>query len=415
MTMSEIGIGARERELRERAARVVPSGMYGHMTARDYAPSMPQYLTGGEGSRIWDADGREYIDYMCSWGPMVLGHRHPVVEAAAEAQRRQGDCLSGPGPVLVELAELFVATVPHADWAMFAKNGTDVTTLGLMVARAHTRKRAILAAAGSYHGAAPWCNPWPRGLLAEDKAHISYFRYNDLESAREAAAAVGDDLAGVIVTPFRHDAGHDQEDVDPAFARGLRALCDEAGAALILDDVRAGLRLDPAGSWEPIGVRPDLSAWGKAIGNGYPLSALVGSDTFRRAAERIFTTGSFWFSSVSMAASVATITTVHAERAHETMARIGRLLRDGIASQAAEHGVAIKQTGPVQLPNLSFDGDEHFERALVFADECARRGVFVHPSHNWFLSSAHTEDDVDRTLEAMGHAFARVAAELGTV
>ena len=218
------------------------------MAARDYVPSMPQFIAAGEGSRIWDADGREYIDYMCSWGPIILGHHHPVVEAAAEAQRRQGDCLSGPGPVLVELAELFVATVPHADWAMFAKNGTDVTTLSLMVARAHTRKRAILAAAGSYHGAAPWCNPWPRGLLAEDKAHIHYFRYNDLESARAAAAEVGDDLAGVIVTPFRHDAGHDQEDVDPSFARGLRALCDATGAALILDDVRAGLRLDPGGA-----------------------------------------------------------------------------------------------------------------------------------------------------------------------
>lgn len=115
-----------------------------------------------------------------------------------------------------------------------------------------------------------------------------------------------------------------------------------------------------------------------------------------------------------MADSVATITTVHAERAHETMEQIGRQLRQGIAAQAAEHGVAIKQTGPVQLPNLSFDGDEHFERALVFADECARQGVFVHPSHNWFLSSAHTEDDVSCTLEAMGQAFARVAAELGS-
>jgi len=131
-------------------------------------------------------------------------------------------------------------------------------------------------------------------------------------------------------------------------------------------------------------VRPDLSAWGKAIGNGYPLSALVGSDTFRRAAERIFTTGTSWFSSVSMAASVATITTVHAERSHETMERIGRHLRQGIAAQAAGHGVAIEQTGP------------------------------VHPSHNRFLSSAHTEDDLSCTLDAMGHAFARVAAELGT-
>jgi len=414
MVMQDTALGARELALRERAAAVLPTGMYGHMHARGYGPAMPQFIDGGEGCRIWDADGREYVDYMCAWGPMILGHRHPVIEAAAEEQRRRGDCLSGPGPVLVELAELFVETVPHADWAMFAKNGTDVTTLGLTVARSHTRRRKILAAAGSYHGAAPWCNPWPKGLVAEDRAHISYFTYNDLDSARAAALAVADDLAGIIVTPFRHDAGHDEELVDSAFARGLRDLCDETGAVLILDDVRAGLRIDPRGSWEPIGVRPDLSAWGKAIGNGYPVSALLGSAAVRRAAERVFTTGSFWFSSVAMAASVATLQTVVAERTHEAVARAGSLLRDGIASSATAHGVAIKQTGPPQLPNLSFDGDEHFERARLFADECARRGVFVHPSHNWFLSSAHTDADIAVTVEAMDAAMARVAAELPT-
>ena len=413
MVTQDVSLGTRERELRGRAAAVLPSGMYGHMHARAYAPSMPQFITRGDGCRMWDADGNEYIDYMCGWGPMILGYHHPAVEAAAEEQRRSGDCLSGPGPVMVDLAELFVETVPHADWAMFAKNGTDVTTLGLMVARAQTKRRVVLVAAGSYHGAAPWCNPWPRGILPEDRAHISYFTYNDLASARAAAADAASDLAGVIVTPFRHDAGHDQELVDPAFAHGLRELCDETDAVLVLDDVRAGLRLDPGGSWEPIGVRPDLSAWGKAIGNGYTISAILGSDRVRRGAERVFTTGSFWFSSVAMAAAVATLTTVVQERSHETMAHTGQLLRDGIAERARARGVAINQTGPVQLPNLSFDGDEQFERALVFADECARQGVFVHPSHNWFLSSAHTAADVAVTLDAMDTAFDRVAAEFG--
>ena len=147
--------------------------------------------------------------------------------------------------MLVELAELFVATVPHTDWAMFAKNGTDVTTLSLMVARAHTRKRAILAAAVVPRGrsvvqsVAAWAarrGQGPHPLLPVQRP---------ARAPGAAAAEVGDGLAGVIVTPFRHDAGHDQEDVDPSFARGLRALCDATGTALILDDVRAGLRLDP--------------------------------------------------------------------------------------------------------------------------------------------------------------------------
>jgi glutamate-1-semialdehyde 2,1-aminomutase len=397
--------------LRARASLVIPGGMYGHMTARDLAPSSPQFFERADGCHVFDYDGREYIDYMCSWGPIILGHHHPRVEAAAKAQWELGDCMNGPSTVMLDLAELFVSEVPHADWAMFCKNGTDATTICLMIARAQTRKGIVLAARGSYHGSAPWCNPWTRGLLADERSHMRYFNYNDIESVREAADDAGDDLAAMIVTPFKHDSGFDQEDVDVEFAKGIRELCTASGAALILDDVRAGLRLGRRGSWDGIGVRPDLSAWGKAIGNGYAISAVLGNDTFRRGAERIFATGSFWYGAVAMAASVATLNTIDEEDSLATITRMGGLLRKGLESQASKHGVEIRQTGPVELPNLGFPADEHHERAIVFADEAALRGVYVHPQHNWFLSAAHTEEDIARTLKATDHAFARVRRE----
>jgi glutamate-1-semialdehyde 2,1-aminomutase len=402
-----------DRELRERATLVIPGGMYGHMTVRDLAPSSPQYFERAEGCHLWDYDGREYIDYMCSWGPIILGHHHPKVDSAAARQAARGDCMNGPAAVMVELSELFVSSVPHADWAMFCKNGTDATTWCLMIARAQTRRGIVLAARGAYHGSAPWCNPWPRGLLPEERSHMRYYTYNDLDSVLEAAQAAGDDLAGVIVTPFKHESGFDQEDVDPAFARGIRKLCNERGAALILDDVRGGLRLGRQGSWEPIGVRPDLSAWGKAIGNGYAVSAVLGSDSFRRGAERVFETGSFWYGAVAMAASYATLTTIDEEGSIATITRMGTLLKDGLEAQAREHGVPIRYTGPVGLPNLGFPADQDHERARVFADEAAIRGVYVHPQHNWFLSAAHTDEDLERTFEATDHAFARVRREFG--
>ena len=261
----------------------------------------------GAGRRIWDADGNPYIDLLCSYGPVVLGHQHPAVEAAVAAQAGLGDCQNGPGPVMVDLAELLVSTVQHADWAMFAKNGTDATTTCCTIARAQTGRSRILVARGAYHGAAPWCTPRPAGTTPADRANLGYFAYNDMPSARAAAAQAGDDLAGILVSPFRHDAGYDQELVDPAFARGLRELCDATGAALILDDVRCGFRLHLGSSWEPIGVAPDLSAWSKAIANGHPLAAVLGSDAFRDGAGRVFVTGSFWFSAAAMAAAVATI------------------------------------------------------------------------------------------------------------
>src|SRR5581483_8545257 len=163
-----------------------------------------------------------------------------------------------------------------------------------------------------------------------DRANLGYFTYNDLASVRAAAAEAGDDLAGILVSPFKHDAGYDQELVDPAFARGLRELCDAAGAALILDDVRCGFRLHLGSSWEPIGVTPDLSAWSKAIANGHPLAAVVGSDAFRDGASRVFVTGSFWFSAAAMAAAVATIRALRAEDAVAVMERAGTAIRDGI-------------------------------------------------------------------------------------
>lgn len=400
----------RDAALRQRAAVVMPGGMYGHesVTKLPVPDSYPQFMSRGRGAHVWDVDGNEYIDLMCSYGPVVLGHQHPKVEAAVRAQEAKGECQNGPSARMVELAEALVGRVRHADWAMFAKNGCDATTLALMIVRAATGHRKILAARGSYHGAAPWCTPELVGTTPEDRANLIYFTYNDLESAQAAAAEAGDDFAGVIVTPFRHDAPLDQELVDPTFARGLRALCDASGAALILDDVRCGFRLHLGGSWEPIDVDPDISAWSKAIANGYAISAVLGNDRFRTAATEVFSTGSFWFSAVSMAAALATLEAVAEERAVETMQARGQALRAKLDEQAMQWGIGIRQTGPAQMPFLTFDGDVDLTMANAFAAQAIRRGVFLHPRHNWFVSAAMTEEDVSRALEATNEAFGAV-------
>lgn len=403
--------GRTDQQLRERARRVIPGGVYGHQAAPGAA--YPQFMRGGRGARIWDVDGREYVDLMCSYGPVVLGHQHPAVEAAAAEQAARGDCQNGPSPVMVDLAELLVQTVRHADWAIFAKNGTDATTMCATIARAQTGRRRILIARGAYHGAAPWCTPRPAGVTKEDRANLGYYTFNDLASVQEAAAEAGNDLAAVMVSPFKHDAGYDQELVDPEFARGLRALCDATGAALILDDVRCGFRLHLGSSWEPLGVDPDLSAWSKAIANGRALAAVLGSDGFRRGARDIFVTGSFWFSAVPMAAAVATIGALRDENAVEKMRTIGTQLRDGILDQARSWNLAVRYTGPPAMPYLTFDGDSGHELAAVFAAQALRGGAYLHPRHNWFVSAAMTGDDLALALEATDQAFAAVRKHLG--
>jgi glutamate-1-semialdehyde 2,1-aminomutase len=403
-------VDTRDRTLRERAKRVVPGGMYGHMRAEGLPAGYPQFFARGEGCHLWDADGRRYLDFMCSWGPVVLGHRHPAVDAAVLRQIGQGDCLNGPTERMVELAERLTGLVTHADWAMFSKNGTDATTICVTLARGGTGKRKILLATGAYHGAVPWCTPHPYGVTPEDRAHVIRFKYNDVASLEAAVDQAGNDLAAILVSAFRHDYGLDQELPDPAFAARARALADANEAALILDDVRAGFRLSLHGSWDQIGVQPDLSAWSKAIANGYSLAAVTGKDRFREAATQLFATGSFWCGAVSMAAALATLDVLEAENGPEQMRRMGQRLRDGIAAQARRHGVGVRQSGPPQMPTILFDDDADCAKGSRFVLEALHRGVYLHPKHNMFLSLAHTVADIDHALSVTDQAFKVVAS-----
>lgn len=399
----------RDAALRARAARVIPGGMWGHMDATRLPEGYPQFFARARGTRLVDVDGNEYVDFMCAFGPMILGYADPEVEAAVEAQRARMDIANGPSETLVELAELMVGTIPAADWAMFAKNGTDATTACLMIARARGGRRKVLVARGAYHGSAPWCTPWPAGTTPEDRAHLVAYDYNDVDSLTAAAEAAGDDLAGILVSAFRHDTGRDQEMPTPAFAQAARALADRHDAALILDDVRAGFRLDLGGSWEPLGVRPDLSAWSKALGNGHPIAAVTGNDRMREAAQRIFVTGSFWCSAAAMAAAAATLRKLHRVGAVAHMAAMGGLLRQGVRAQAAELGIGLRQTGPEQLPIMLFDDDPDLHKGNLFCVTALRHGVYLHPWHDMFLSAAHSEDDVAIALEATRKGLEAVA------
>jgi glutamate-1-semialdehyde 2,1-aminomutase len=399
--------------LRARALKVIPNGMYGHESVRMLPDSFPQFFSRAEGAYIWDADGNRYLDFMCAYGPSLLGYRDARVEAAARAQAELGDTLTGPSPLMVELAETLVSMVEHADWAMFCKNGTDATTMAMSSARAQTGKHIVLVAQGAYHGAAPWCTPIRAGTVPEDRAHVRTYGYNDVASLEAAVAAAGDDLAAIFASPFRHDAFIDQEAPDPAYARRARELCDETGAMLIVDEVRAGFRLARGSSWSDLGVQPDLSAWGKCFANGHPISALLGSDRCREGAGAIYATGSFWLSAVPMAAAIETLRIIRETDYIEHSVVLGERLRTGLDAAAAKHGFTLRQTGPVQMPQIMFEGDPDFRVGYGWAEEMLARGIYMHPWHNMFLCAAMTEADIDATLAAADAAFAAVAERRG--
>ncbi len=396
---------SRDRELRARADAVIPGGMYGHQSTGLLPDDYPQFFERGEGAHIWDVDGRRYLDLMCAYGPNLFGYANPQIDAAFVRQLGLGDTLTGPTALMVELAEAFVAMVAHADWAMFCKNGTDATTMALTTARAHTRKKTVIRAKGAYHGAAPWCVPRPTGTIESDRAHQVLCDYNDVASLEAAAAQAGDDLACIFAAPFKHDAFIDQAEPDPAYARRARELCDQTGALLIVDDVRAGFRLTRDCSWSKIGVQPDLSTWGKCLANGHGLSALLGNDKARKAAASIYVTGSFWYQAAPMAAAIETLGLVRNTDYLERITALGERLRSGLHERASAAGFSLRQTGPVTMPLFLFEEDPDLRNGFCFASAMLDRGVYVHPWHNMFLCAAMTEADIEDALNAAEGAF----------
>jgi glutamate-1-semialdehyde 2,1-aminomutase len=212
------------------------------------------------------------------------------------------------------------------------------------------------------------------------------------------------------VSPFRHDTFHDQEMPAPGFLDGLRARCDRLGIVLVLDDVRAGFRLHLGGSGEHVGVRPDLTCYCKALGNGHPIAACLGREELREAAAKVFFTGSYWTSPVPMAAALACLDVLEATDAVAHMADVGTKLQDGLQRQAAAHGLQVRYSGPPALPFMTFPADGgSFARSRAFAGACAARGVYLHPYHNWFLSTAIGEAELAVVLDVTDEAFRETA------
>lgn len=401
--------------LRRRAARVIPGGMYGHQSVAGLPDGYPQFFARAEGPWLWDTDGNLLLDLMCAYGPQLFGYANADIDRAYIEQMQTGDAMTGPSPVMVDLAEAFVGMIGHADWAMFCKNGSDATTMALMVSRAHTGRNSIVRARGAYHGAAPWSNPRLHGVAPGDQASQHVCTYNDVESLESAVKAAGNDLAAIFAAPFRHDVFADQSLPSKEYARRARELADETGALLVIDEVRAGFRMARDCSWSLLGVAPDLSCWGKAIANGHPISALAGSEKARTAAGKIYATGSYWFAAAAMAASLATLKLIQGTDYLERIVALGEKLRAGLDQTAGKHGYTLRQTGPVQMPQILFDDDPDMRHGYFWCSRMITHGVYVHPWHNMFLSAAMNEANIDFIIDAADESFRELALAAPTL
>lgn len=400
----------KSREAFQRALKTIPCGVYGHlgpglgcMTPVD---AYPFFASKAQGTYFWDLDGNRFIDYMCAYGPNILGYNDPDVDKAAIEQLAIGNCTTLPTTKLIELGELMVDTVKSADWAFFMKNGGDATTFSVMIARQATHRKKMIFVKGFYHGVAPWCQKidYP-GVIEEDVNNNLYIPFNDFAALEKVFEDNKGEIAGFIGTPYMH--GNFMTNQLPAngYWQKVRELCDKNGSVLIIDDVRCGFRLDLAGSDHYYGFKADLICFCKALANGYNVSALCGIDALKNTVSDIMYTGSYWMSSMPFAAAITNINKLKELNAPKYLREIGVKLTTGLQKAAEENGFNLEVSGEPSLFYLLIKNDDTQILHQDWAAECMKRGVFLTAHHNHFTNMSLTEEDVKFTCEVADEAF----------
>ncbi|MGH2472879.1 MAG: glutamate-1-semialdehyde 2,1-aminomutase [Candidatus Limnocylindria bacterium] len=409
-------------ELLERARRVMPGGVSSPVRAYRAVGGEPPFIVSAAGCRVTDADGREFVDLVSSWGALIAGHAHPAVVAAIEAQARRGTSYGAPTPLEIDLAEEIVTSVASVEMVRFVSSGTEAVMSALRLARAATRRDAILKFAGCYHGHADALLaragsglatlglPDSAGVPAAVARDTVTVGYGDLDAATRAADAVP--LAAIIVEPVAGNMGCVVP--DRTFLAGLRAVADQTGALLVFDEVITGFRLARSGAQGRFGVQPDLTCFGKIIGGGLPVGAYAGPHELMSLVAPlgpVYQAGTLSGNPLAMAAGLATLELLD-DAAYATLERRGAWLEADLdaAARAEGRAVRVQRVGSVltlfftdravrnEEDAKSSDRDRfaHFHAAML------RRGVMLPPSQFecWFLSLAHDDVAIETIVDA---------------
>lgn len=422
----------------ERAQRLTPGGVNSPVRAFGSVGGTPRFFARAQGSKLWDADGNEYLDAIGSWGPMILGHAHPaVVEAVVEAVR-SGTSFGAPTEREVRLAELVLDRYGACEQVRFVNSGTEATMSALRMARGATGRDFIVKFAGNYHGHADALLvaagsgamttgvPSSAGVPADTARTTLVAQYNDLDSVRELFEARPEGIAAVILEPVVGNMGVVVPTQD--FLTGLRDLTREHGALLIADEVMTGFRLAPGGAVERLGIDADLVCWGKIIGGGLPVGAYGGSEKVMKHVSplgKVYQAGTLSGNPLAMAAGIATLETMNATPdLYDVLETRSSQLEAGLLKGAEAAGVTVTINRIGSMITVFFTGQEvtDFESASKTDTETFRRwfhglltrGVYWPPSafEAAFLSYAHSEEDIERMVTAAREAFAEVVVRV---
>jgi glutamate-1-semialdehyde 2,1-aminomutase len=412
-----------------RARELFPGGVNSPVRAFRGVGGEPIVAERGAGARIWDVDGKEYIDFVLSWGPLVLGHASPIVLDALERTMANGTSFGMPTELEVQLGELIQARMPHVEMMRFVSSGTEATMSAVRLARAFTGRDAILKFEGCYHGhadsflvragsgVATLGLPDSPGVPAELASLTLTSPFNDLEAATDLVRGNKRGIAAIIVEPIVGNSGFIPP--DPGFLEGLRALADNAGALLIFDEVMTGFRIAPGGARERFGVTADLTTLGKVIGGGLPVALYGGRrDIMERIAPSgpVYQAGTLSGNPLAMAAGLATLSTL-TPALHSKIEKRTAALVEGLQTICVDLGVPLtaEHAGSMwgfffaenPVRNLSDAKSSDVELFRRFFHAALDRGVYLAPSpfEACFMSAAHGDDEVAEALEKMRDAL----------
>jgi glutamate-1-semialdehyde 2,1-aminomutase len=425
----------------ERARQTLAAGVSSQFRA---AKPHPMFYERAEGPFIWDVDGNRYLDYALSQGPMILGHSHPDVLAGISRAMECGQLFAGQHEAEVELAEALVRLIPSAERVRFSSTGSEANHAVIRMARHRTGRRKVIKFEGHYHG---WLDniswsvnppaeaagppnepepvPWSGGIPEGAADDLVILRWNDLSAVEAAFERHSGEIAAVITEPIMCNQGCIEP--DPGYLEGLRAPCDRHGAALIFDEIITGFRMDLGGAQAHYQVVPDLAVFGKALGSGLPISALVGGGEWFEGIEKneVFHAGTLNSNNICIAAAVATLDVLERDdrAAHREIVRLGKRLRDGLRELGERSSLPLVVQGPGPMFHAGFlpNGGEvrsyrdvwGYDTAAYqrFAGGMAARGVRLIGRGLWYVSAAHDEALVDSTIETAADVLREMEAE----
>ncbi len=425
----------RSGELFNRAVKLIPGGVNSPVRAGKSVGVDPPFIEKAQGCHVWDVDGRRYVDYVGSWGPMVLGHAHPDVLSAIQKQLPKGTSYGAPTELEVEMAQTIVDMVPSIDMVRMVNSGTEAVMSAVRLARGATGRDKLIKFEGCYHGhsdsllvsagsgVATLSIPGSPGVPEGIAAYTIALPLNDLEAVEAAFQRHSGEIAAVIVEPIPANAGVIPQGKD--FLEGLRRVTQEHGSLLIFDEVISGFRVAPGGAQELYGVFPDLTCMGKIIGGGLPVGAFGGRrDLMEQMAPQggVYQAGTLSGNPLAMTAGLATLNLLRRRGVYSSLEEAARRLFEGLAERARAAGVTVTVNRVGSLGSIFFTGKPVTDFASAAAGDSARfrsyyasmlgQGIYLAPSpfEAAFVSTAHSQDVIDHTLECAMRAFEGVAS-----